>query len=182
MSCVVYVWGPHGGMVGHAAMHAGATYISWWPNLDLYAQYGNSQPVPGQANTWDTDVNDAVRGEGRAPEYRSPPLGGLDEAAIAGWWDTFRTQNSSRWTMDSTNCAWVVLAALEKGGADSDWIFANFIKRLYYPPSPVDCRTAAELIAGRKDGALNTISRYVQGQILNPLANATTYVQAINLK
>jgi hypothetical protein len=166
-------------MIGHASMHADSTYISWWPNSEAYRRYGNSKPIPGVANTFVTDLQDKALGEGKKPDYTSAPISGLDTKAIREWWMKFKIQKSSTWSMDNQNCSWVVMIALKVGGADRDWVFSQFFSRLSYPVSPIDCRTAAELLSGRSEGAINTIARYARAKIVNPLSNFGVYGQSV---
>jgi hypothetical protein len=167
-------------MIGHASMECGASYISWWPDLTEYrSPGGDSRPVSGNANTWLIDISDPVRGEGCYPHFTSSPIKGLDEANVGDWWNDFRTRLSSRWFMNKTNCSWAVLTGLMVGGAGQDWVFKNFFERLSDPPSPVDCKTAADILTGKTEGALNFIKRYTLAQVVNPLANAVAYRTAI---
>lgn len=104
--------------VGHASLtlEQENRYVSWWPNADH-----TSFATPDYA----FDLH-----EEEGPPNATVRLDGLDEAAIAMWWDRVKIDGhpipfradffpaDNKWTLDRNNCSHMVLLALEVGGAE----------------------------------------------------------------
>lgn len=115
----VHVWnfvGPKQAW-GHASMHIGTEYISWWPEsagrdykistgLSLYSV----SHIHGQS------LDDDKRYEGRSPDH-TVPLVSLDEPRILQWWRVFNARGRS-WSTLGQNCSTTVARALMVGNGD----------------------------------------------------------------
>ena len=181
-NCYVRVWTPHDGMIGHAAMESGGDYISWWPEEAAYAAAASEYtPMTGASHTLLEDLDPEV-GEGRAPDFRIGPIRDLDTGAIKTWWDAFRVDPASTWSLDGSNCSWVVMAALWAGGANKYWPFRRFFEAMIgggatgsLPVSPYDCVTGARILVGQYDWSIPQLGQYTYRRMANGLGNAYYY-------
>ncbi|QYK48441.1 MAG: hypothetical protein KF838_00975 [Phycisphaeraceae bacterium] len=118
----VYVWNPlvltKAPLVGHASMHIGREYVSWWPeqagrvfNTSPYRQRTLEQDIEAEAN--------------RQPDYRIA-IDGLDTARMLDWWASVGLQANGMllhgplqaYDLIERNCSTVVAAGLRVGGGD----------------------------------------------------------------
>lgn len=119
LAVTVFVWKPHAGQVGHAAVEvkssSGSTYISWWPNeREKLQEYGKPISVFwGVSGTRFTFAQD-MQGEGGRPPLRVN-IKSLRENDIVEWWRKFPIRNR-HWSLLNTNCALVSANALRAGG------------------------------------------------------------------
>ena len=134
----VHVWLPHAtSPMGHASMHVGPTYISWWPGssrkyyvsrkLPLYsAPHVRDQSAEADAcleadGEWDPSRRTCTNpSTGMPVAPRVPitiPLHGLDEKRILEWWLRYNVPGRE-WTTLGQNCSTTVGRALMIGGGD----------------------------------------------------------------
>lgn len=141
----VHVWNYRGLTIamGHASMHIGDVYVSWWPSgegrrpklptsagrrLPLYSTahiYGQSfeddQYLEADA-MWDEhrrvwiDPRTSMPASPMPPDH-TIPLIGLDEKRILHWWGKFNTKQRE-WSTLGQNCSTTVAHALTIGGGD----------------------------------------------------------------
>jgi hypothetical protein len=99
------------------------TYISWWPD----AAPRTSKKTPCGCNKDNMyhapaivgrQLEDDVRDEER-PADRIIHIDGLDEAAIAAWWDAFKNNPNGVWDSTKQNCSTTVYNAINAGGGFS---------------------------------------------------------------
>ena len=85
MSATVYIWMPHGGNVGHAAMQlSDGTYISWWPAGKGKDSVG---PINWAVSTAATNPNlqaDVASEDNRQPDRYIIP--NMNVAKVKTWW------------------------------------------------------------------------------------------------
>lgn len=119
---LVHVWNYRGldTAVGHASMHVGETYISWWPDTQqatpkLPPSLGGNRIFSAKhihGRTFEQDKRD----EESAPHH-TIPLDGLDERSILQWWQKFSVPGRL-WSTLGQNCSTTVGRALMIGGGD----------------------------------------------------------------
>ena len=138
-SGTVYIWYPHGGQVGHAAMHIGQHtennsnewYVSWWPATDeVFMQ-------PSQKNTYQTDLSPA--GEG-GPAHVVYQLFGGDVTAMKTCWDDTRTKPASHYDLLKKSCSTIVARIIRAGGHHKELGMlkrASYANNLYWTPKDV---------------------------------------------
>ena len=116
----IFIWLPKGRNVGHISLQIGksgdqhGTYISWWPRnqLNLYKK------ASGAGQSLQDDVLCESRCADITIEFNQPNDGnGLDEVAIAEWWNTF-VSKKHEYGLGGKNCSWAVIQALRAGGSD----------------------------------------------------------------
>ncbi len=120
----VYVWTYRGKNEawGHASMKLDdGTYISWWPE----GETADSIPLVENIYTADaiknrTFAQDVVGEDGRMPDV-TISINGLDENAIAVWWNQFKNDPNNKWKTLSQNCSTTVAEALKTGNASTLW-------------------------------------------------------------
>ena len=120
----VYIWTYRGknDAWGHASVKLDdGTYISWWPEGE------NRESIPLVEDIYTADaikdrtfVQDVTGEDGRSPDV-TIPIHGLDEVAIAIWWDAFKNDPNNKWKTLSQNCSTTVADALKAGNASTPW-------------------------------------------------------------
>ena len=105
---------------GHASLTLeNGTHISWWPSEPREYPLGGSLPIYSAPPYNPQSPYDDFKNEG----YRNPDrvinIDGLDEAAIAAWWEKYR--DSNQWKTFGRNCATTVADALKAGGGGRWW-------------------------------------------------------------
>jgi hypothetical protein len=95
-------------------------------------KYAPKQSVPAIENQ--TFANDIVGEEGHQPDVIIH-IDGLDEEAIAKWWEEFKKNPENLWKTFSQNCSTVTIMALIAGGADFGW-FSNH--KMIWTPNKVE--------------------------------------------
>jgi hypothetical protein len=108
---------------GHASLHVGTTYISWWPGPQEDREYklGRELDVYSVPHIFDQTFEDDQELEGR-PGHPRPPdhtigFSGLDEPRILDWWKAFGVEGRA-WSTLGQNCSTTVGRALMVGGGD----------------------------------------------------------------
>jgi hypothetical protein len=132
----VHVWNFRGlkSAMGHASMHLGVEYISWWPNnsadprsvnarnFKLPGAMGRKIPlysvphIHGQSFQNDMDYESVDGIKPKAPDH-TVELTGLDEKRVTAWWHEFNVPKRN-WSTLGQNCATTVGRALMVGGGD----------------------------------------------------------------
>jgi hypothetical protein len=120
----VYVWTYRGKdeAWGHASMELDdGTYISWWPEKETL----DSIPFVEDIYTADaiknrTFAQDVVGEDSKMPDV-TISINGLDENAIAVWWNQFKNDPNNKWKTLSQNCSTTVAEALKAGNASTPW-------------------------------------------------------------
>ena len=132
----VHVWNFRGltTAMGHASMHVGTEYISWWPNSSddprspdyrnpkIPGAVGRKAPlysvrhIHGQSFENDKSYESVDGVTPLAPDH-TVMLDGLDEERILAWWRKFNVP-SRDWSTFGQNCATTVGRGLMAGGAD----------------------------------------------------------------
>ncbi|NNF05900.1 MAG: hypothetical protein HKN21_04005, partial [Candidatus Eisenbacteria bacterium] len=144
----VHIWNYRGlkTAMGHASMHVGASYISWWPagtsrRFKIPTAIGRAVPlysvdhIHGQSfdddkllealdanSIWDATLGtfvDSTTGlmvKPMDPDH-TITIDGLDEGRILTWWSTFNVPGR-QWSTLGQNCATTVGRALMMGGGD----------------------------------------------------------------
>jgi len=120
----VYVWTYRGKNEawGHASMELDdGTYISWWPEGE------NRDSIPFVEDIYTADpiknrtfAQDVAGEDGRMPDV-TISINGLDENAIAAWWNQFKNDPNNKWETLSQNCSTTVAEALKAGNASTPW-------------------------------------------------------------
>ena len=120
----VYVWTYQGKdeAWGHASMELDdGTYISWWPE----DEDGDSIPFIEDIYTVDAIKNKTFAQDIEDEDNKKPDvtisINGLDEKAIAAWWDKFKNDPNNKWETLSQNCSTTVADALKAGNASTPW-------------------------------------------------------------
>ncbi len=119
-----FIWYPKGDFFGHsAAMLADGTYISWWPDVAprtpkktpcgcIKDNVYHAPAITGRKP--EDDISDEER-----PADKVIHIDGLDEAAIAAWWNAFKSNPNKVWDSTKQNCSTTVYEALNAGGGFS---------------------------------------------------------------
>ncbi len=122
----VHIWSFRGKREawGHASMHVGQAYISWWPmgagrdRSKIHSDIYSVHPIMGR------NFADDIRDEG-IPPNETIRINGLDEGRITTWWERIAPWSASRsgppsmpWSTLDWNCSKVVAMALKEGGGD----------------------------------------------------------------
>ena len=98
---------------GHSAMQLedkNKTYVSWWPSVEVTS----ITTVPGVAST---SYKDDYKSEGNT-DAKYVKINGLDEEAMAKWYNEFSTQKGQTWGTIGQNCAWTTAHTLMAGMTD----------------------------------------------------------------
>ena len=98
---------------GHSAMQLedkNKTYVSWWPSVEV----SSITTVPGVAST---SYKDDYKSEGNT-DAKYVKINGLDEEAMAKWYNEFSTQKGQTWGTIGQNCAWTTAHTLMAGMTD----------------------------------------------------------------
>jgi len=120
----VHVWNFLGSTQawGHASLHVGQTYISWWPSgegrrpkLSERLPVYSVPHISGQTFQRDQEL-EGEDGPPRPPDH-TLHLNGMDEPRILQWWTTFGKPGIV-WTTLGQNCSTTVGRALMVGGGD----------------------------------------------------------------
>jgi hypothetical protein len=107
--------------MGHASMHVGRAYVSWWPQGDgrepkVPGSAGRTLPLYSVAHIQGQSFRSDQELEECSPDH-TVPLDGLDEPRILAWWKKFDTPGR-KWSTLGQNCATTVGRALAIGGGD----------------------------------------------------------------
>jgi hypothetical protein len=147
----VYVW-PFLGKDeawGHASMHVGTTYISYWPSGNGRVGSKVHQDVYSAHPIVSRTLQDDIDAEG-GQRPRPLLINGLDEKRIITWWHQLFPASgrligppSVPWSSLNWNCSKVVANGLKEGGGDR---FASWIKSWNVVWTPNDVREYAESI------------------------------------
>lgn len=120
----VHVWNFLGSKQtwGHASMHVGTTYISWWPGgAGRHYKLSRGLPVYSVPHIFGQTFEDDQELEGDGGPKRKPDhtlhLNGLAEHRVLHWWSTFGVPGNV-WTTLGQNCSTTVGRALMVGGGD----------------------------------------------------------------
>ena len=156
MAATIFVWRPHGGLVGHASMGlSDGTYISWWPGPD-------GENFSSGATSHGMRADRSRHGEGKTPDYASPPIDGLDEAAMSKWWQQISARKPGDYSttrhevqtavgqfkLVGANCSNMVIRALLVGGVTSKYPLAGAIIGKNAIATPLMMIDVAEAITG----------------------------------
>lgn len=111
---------------GHAAMHCGSTYISWFPEISLLSPADIPPHKVGSPRVPVLRFSVDLREEGRLPDH-SVTIRGLDEPRLLAWWTDVTMGRTSvlrpsravlPWTAFGWNSVRLVATALKEAGAD----------------------------------------------------------------
>ncbi len=107
--------------MGHASMHVGSEYISWWPEgagrvAKIPGSVGRAVPLYSVGHIQGQSFEDDQRLEEMKPNH-TVSLNGLDETQILAWWKKFNVPGR-QWSTLGQNCATTVGRALMVGGGD----------------------------------------------------------------
>jgi hypothetical protein len=126
----VHVWPPDAtSKMGHASMHVGRTYISWWPQGRDRKYYlpTDSVPLYSVSHIDQRSYADDVEAEEKEPAH-TIHLQGLDEARVLDWWEEYNDLKAE-WTTLGKNCSTTVGRGLMSGGGDD---YALGLKGWFY--------------------------------------------------
>ncbi len=164
----VHVWNFRGSSEawGHASMHVGAVYISWWPEgEDRDYKKGDKKsgfkPVYSVEHIHDRTFEADVADEEQKPDHDFE-ITGLDEQRILAWWKKFNVPGRD-WTTLGQNCSTTVGRALMIGGGDD---YADWSASWNTVWTPNDVKSYATSIrtgigkAGHRVFAINFIRRF----------------------
>ncbi len=119
----VHIWKFRGlnTAMGHASMHVGAEYVSWWPAGENRARKipgpaGRRVPLYSVAHIQGQSYDDDRYLEDMDPD-ETIRLEGLDEDRLIAWWRTFNVPGRD-WSTLGQNCATTVARGLMIAGAD----------------------------------------------------------------
>lgn len=154
----VFVWYPKNGNVGHASMQLDAGgYVSWWPskNINLKNHSTKDAASPG--------ISEDKKSEGGIPNYASPPIKGLDEAAMLKHWcklsgrlpkeghkiaQEMKFIPGGSYDLFTKSCAGVVLDVLIAGGMFSKYPLTASMASNNLVVSPLLIKDLSEAMAG----------------------------------
>jgi hypothetical protein len=147
----VYIWNFRGKREawGHASMHVGTDYISWWP-MGTGRVHSKVHQNVYSAHPREPSLQADIDGEGSHPSH-TILINGLDEARIIAWWHRTFPWAVSRlgppsvpWSSLGWNCSKIVATGLKEGGGDR---FASWSKSwALIAWTPNDVREYAESI------------------------------------
>jgi len=164
----VHVWNFRGSSEawGHASMHIGLVYISWWPEGED-RDYKKGEKKSGikpvysvehiHERTFEADVAD----EEQNPDHNIE-IDGLDEKLILAWWKKYNVPGRE-WTTLGQNCSTTVGRALMVGGGD-DYAGWNASWNTVWTPNDVQAYASSIRLginkAGKRVFAINFIRQF----------------------